>query len=61
MIYKCKDCNIERYINKTTIVFVGDKLETKEALCNCGIYMEQVYESKHKGMPNIIRNERNGK
>ena len=61
MIYKCNDCKIERHILKTTIVFVGDELETKEALCDCGVYMQQVYEPKHKGMPNIIRNERNGK
>ena len=60
MIYKCHECNIEKELLKTTLVFVDDELEVKEALCDCGVYMKQVYEPKHKGMPNIIRNERNG-
>ena len=61
MIYKCHECNIEKELLKTTLVFVDNELEVKEALCDCGVYMKQVYEPKHKGMPDIIRNERNGK
>jgi hypothetical protein len=61
MIYKCKKCNVEKHLLKTTLFFVNNELEVKEALCKCGIYMKQVDEEKYKGNPCIIRNERNGK
>ena len=61
MIYKCKDCNIEKHLIKTTLFFVDNELEVREALCDCGIYMKQIKEEKYNGLPSIMRNERNGK
>ena len=60
-LYKCECGEVEKQISKSTIVLREGRWVVKEALCDCGIYMKQVYEDKHKGMPHIIRNERNGK
>ncbi len=47
MVYKCEKCNIEKHLLKTTLFFINDELEVKEALCECGIYMKQVDEEKY--------------
>ena len=53
----CKKCKNKKELKKQTLIFLKKKVVVKEALCKCGNYMESKIE---KGMPNIIRNEKNG-
>ena len=53
----CKKCKNKKELKKQTLIFFKKKVVVKEALCKCGKYMECKAE---KGMPNIIRNEKNG-
>jgi hypothetical protein len=45
---------VEREILKATIVYREGKWVTKEAECNCGLYMES---EPTDGMPNLKRTE----
>jgi len=54
-MYKCKNCNIEKTINKRTIKIIDDIVRVTETLCSCGEYMESLDE--FKGYPNLIRTE----
>ena len=52
-LYKCA-CGKDKDLLKTTIVYINKKWVVKEALCNCGLYMD----SKPKeGMPSLKRTE----
>ena len=50
--YSCK-CGKEKDLGKVTIV-LKDKWVAKEALCQCGLYMDSEPE---EGMPSIKRTE----
>ena len=50
--YKCK-CGKEKDLGKVTIV-LKDKWVAKEALCQCGLYMDSEPE---EGMPSLKRTE----
>jgi hypothetical protein len=51
-LYKCK-CGKQKELGKVTLVY-KDKWVTKEALCECGKYMNSKPE---EGMPELIRTE----
>ena len=50
--YSCK-CGKEKELDKVTIV-LKDKWVAKEALCQCGLYMDSEPE---EGMPSLKRTE----
>ena len=58
--YRCEKCETNLNIRKATMIIVDGKIQTKEAKCKCGKYMNEI-EEEIKGWPTIIRNERNGK
>lgn len=51
--YRCSNCNATLELHKTTLVIVNGKAEAKEALCNCGTYMQNI--EKFKGWATIHR------
>jgi len=51
-LYQC-NCGATKELNKTTICVVNGKVQVKEALCNCGEYMQSTKE--FSGYPTIIR------
>ena len=53
-LYKCECGKYEREISKATIILINDKWVVKEALCECGKYMQSEIE---EGMPDLIRTE----
>ena len=53
-IYKCECGKQEKEINKATIVLRNGKWVAKEALCDCGKYMDS---EPLEGMPEIKRTE----
>ncbi len=53
-LYRCSCGMVEREILKATIVYREGKWVTKEAECNCGLYMES---EPTDGMPNLKRTE----
>ena len=52
-LYTC-ECNKSMEIGKATIVYRDGKWVTKEALCECGKYMDS---KPTEGMPNLKRTE----
>lgn len=57
MKFMCKKCLSKLELrNTTTIIYNGEPV-TKEARC-CNGYMAELIEDR--GVPNVIRNERNG-
>ena len=52
-LYKCK-CGNTKDISVATIVYVDGDWETKEALCECGKYMDS---KPLDGMPSLKRTE----
>ena len=52
-LYKCK-CGKEKALSKATIIYIDGEWVAKEALCDCGKYMDS--EPK-EGMPNLKRTE----
>ena len=52
-LYKCK-CGKEKTLSKVKIIYINNGWFAKEALCECGQYMEAEPE---EGMPNLIRTE----
>ena len=52
--YKCECGKQEKKINKATIVLRNGKWVAKEALCECGKYMDS---EPLEGMPEIKRTE----
>ena len=53
-LYKCSCGKMEKEIPKATIVYRDGKWVTKEAECNCGLYMES---EPTEGMPSLKRTE----
>ena len=53
-LYKCECGKQEKYIGKSTIILVDNKWVTKEAKCECGLYMDS---EPAEGMPSLIRTE----
>jgi len=51
--YKC-ECGKEKDLAKATIVFIDGKWVAKEALCECGKYMDS---KPTEGMPSLKRTE----
>ena len=51
--YKCK-CGKTKEISKATIAYIDNEWETKEALCECGKYMQS---EPLEGMPSLKRTE----
>ena len=41
---------------KATIIIIDGKVRTREALCDCGNYMQEK-EKDFQGFPNLIRTE----
>lgn len=54
--FKCKKCNKTKDLSKATLVVRDGKIVTKEALCECGEYMQEI-EKEFGGFPSIIRTE----
>jgi len=53
--YICK-CGKTRDLQKATLEIKDGEIRTKEAVCLCGKYMEEV-EKEFDGFPHIKRNE----
>jgi hypothetical protein len=51
--YKC-ECGKEKDLAKATIVLIDGKWVAKEALCECGLYMDS---KPTEGMPSLKRTE----
>lgn len=58
MKFTCLKCSKTKELRSTTTVVRDGKIVTKEALC-CGEYMKE--EVINRGVPSVVRNERNGK
>jgi len=54
--YICNLCGNTRQLSKATLEVVDGKVRTREALCKCGAYMQEV-EKEFGGFPNIKRTE----
>jgi|TARA_R100001594_G_scaffold35124_2_gene64257 hypothetical protein len=52
----CNKCNETKELHKATLVIIEGKIKTKEALCKCGKYMQEV-EKDFDGFPSLIRTE----
>ena len=57
MKYICSKCKKTKVLGKMTIGFVDGKIVTKEALCECGEYMEQEDKSFNGFPTQGIKNE----
>ena len=49
-------CKETKELTKMTMVVIDDKVKIKEALCQCGEYMEEVNQ-EFGGFPSLIRTE----
>ena len=54
--YKCNNCGKTRELSKATLEVVDGKVRTREALCECGEYMQEI-EKEFTGFPSLIRTE----
>lgn len=54
--YICNVCGKTRQLAKATLEVVDGKVRTREALCECGNYMQEV-SKEFGGFPNIKRTE----
>jgi hypothetical protein len=54
--YICNNCGETKDLMKATLEVVEDKVRTKEALCECGEYMQE-QEKDFDGFPCLIRTE----
>lgn len=54
--YICNVCGNTRQLAKATLEVVDGKVRTREALCECGNYMQEV-SKEFGGFPNIKRTE----
>ena len=52
----CNTCGETKDLMKVTLEVVDDKVRTKEALCKCGEYMQEI-EKDFDGFPCLIRTE----
>ena len=54
--YICNKCGETKDLMRATLEVVEGKVRTKEALCKCGEYMQEV-EKDFDGFPCLIRTE----
>ncbi len=54
--YICNVCGNTRNLSKATLEVVDGKIRTREALCQCGTYMQEV-EKQFNGFPSLKRTE----
>ena len=54
--YICNKCGETKDLMRATLEVVDDKVRTKEALCKCGEYMQEI-EKDFDGFPCLIRTE----
>ena len=54
--YICNKCGETKDLMKATLEVVDGKVRTKEALCKCGEYMQEI-EKDFDGFPCLIRTE----
>ena len=55
--YICNKCGETKDLMKATLEVVDGKVRTKEALCKCGEYMQEI-EKDFDGFPCLIRTEK---
>ena len=54
--YQCNNCGETKDLMRATLEVVKGKVRTKQALCKCGEYMQEV-EKDFDGFPCLIRTE----
>ena len=54
--YICNKCGETKDLMKATLEVVDGKVRTKEALCKCGQYMQEI-EKDFDGFPCLIRTD----
>jgi hypothetical protein len=54
--YICNVCGNTRQLSKATLEVIDGKVRTREALCQCGAYMQEV-EKEFGGFPSLKRTE----
>tara|TARA_R110000744_G_scaffold190921_2_gene310134 strand:- start:2253 stop:2468 length:216 start_codon:yes stop_codon:yes gene_type:complete len=54
--YICNKCGEKKHLMRATLVVIDGKVRTKEALCECGEYMQEK-EKNFDGFPNLIRTD----
>ena len=54
--YICNVCGNTRQLSKATLEVIDGKVRTREALCQCGEYMQEV-EKEFGGFPSLKRTE----
>ena len=54
--YICNKCGETKDLMRATLEVVDGKVRTKEALCDCGEYMQEI-EKDFDGFPCLIRTE----
>ena len=52
----CNSCSNTKELTRATLKVIDGKVITKEALCECGEYMQEI-EKDFTGFPNVIRTE----
>ncbi len=55
LIYQCNVCGNTRQLSKATLEVIDGKVRTREALCQCGAYMQEV-EKEFGGFPSLKKN-----
>lgn len=54
--YQCNACGKTRDLSKATLEVIDGKVRTREALCECGEYMQEIAK-EFGGFPSIRRTE----
>jgi hypothetical protein len=54
--YQCNNCGETKDLMRATLEVVKGKVRTKQALCKCGEYMQEI-EKDFDGFPCLIRTE----
>tara|TARA_R110000751_G_scaffold257839_1_gene357306 strand:- start:95 stop:328 length:234 start_codon:yes stop_codon:yes gene_type:complete len=54
--YQCNNCDQTKDLSKATLEVVDGSVRTREALCDCGEYMQEI-EKEFGGFPSIKRTE----
>ena len=54
--YICNKCGETKDLMRATLEIVKGKVRTKEALCKCGEYMQEI-EKDFDGFPSLIRTD----
>lgn len=54
--YQCNACGKTKDLSKATLEVIDGKVRTREALCECGEYMQEIAKD-FQGFPSLIRTE----